>query len=118
MAGMFDRIDDLQDKVHGAYQALLYSLQHDICVRGVCVEWLIANHPELVSDEYYVDFEDATRWTIGKAYILALDEGFFRVWEEVGLTEMQPNEYYDQTAEPVHMKEVTITAWVTDEEDY
>ena len=117
MAGIFDRYDDLRNNAPGAYQALLYCLQHDVCISGACIEWLIDNHSELVSDEYYLGFEDSSRWSIGKAYILALDEGFFRVWEEVGLTEMQPNEYYDQPAEPVHMKEVTIPAWVTDEED-
>ena len=118
MAGMFDRYDDLRNEVPGAYQALLYCITHDVCIKGECIEWLIDNHPELVSDEYYVDFDDATRWSIGKAYILALDEGFYRCWEEVGLTEMQPNEWWDQTCEPVHMKEVTISTWVTDEEDY
>ena len=117
MTGTFDRYTDLRDNVPGAYQALLYCITHDICVSGRCVEWLIDEHPELVSDEYYVDFDDASRWSIGKAYILALDDGFYRCWEEVGLTEMQPSEYYDQTFEPVHMKEVKITAWVTDEEE-
>ena len=90
----------------------------DVCIKGECIEWLVDNHPELVSDEVYDDFDDSGRWSIGKAYILALDEGFFRCWEEVGLTEMQPNEWWDQTCEPVHMKEVTISTWVTDEEDY
>ena len=44
MAGMFDRYDDLRNNVPGAYQALLYCLQHDVCIRGVCIEWLIDNH--------------------------------------------------------------------------
>ena len=117
MAGTFDRYDDLCNNVPGAYQALLYCITHDICVSGRCVEWLIDEHEELVSDWYHADFEDSSRWSIGKAYILSLDDGFYRCWEEVGLTEMQPNEYYDQTCEPVHMKEVTVTAWVTNEEE-
>lgn len=117
MAGTFDRYADLRDYVPGAYQALLYCITHDICVSGRCISWLINNHYELVSDEYYDDFENSGRWSIGKAYILSLDGGFYRCWEEVGLTEMQPNEYYDQTFEPVHMKEVTATTWVTDEEE-
>ena len=117
MAGMFDRYDDLCNNVPGAYQALLYCITHDVCIKGECIEWLVDNHPELVSDEVFQDFDNSGRWSIGKEYILALNEGFFRVWEEVGLTEMQPNEWWDQTAEPVHMKEVTITVWVTDEEE-
>lgn len=114
MAGIFDRYDDLRNNIPGAYQALLYSITHNIFVSGECVEWLIDEHPELVCDEYYDDFEDSSRWSIGRAYILALDEGFYRCWEEVGLTEMQPSEYYDQTFEPVRMKEVTTTIWTTD----
>lgn len=117
MAGTFDRYDDLRNNVSGAYQALLYCITHNICVSGRCVEWLIEEHFELVSDEYYVDFDDSSRWSISKAYILSLDDGFYRCWKEVGLTEMNPNECYDQTFELVHMKEVTITAWVTDEEE-
>ena len=117
MITFFDKYDELCNEEPGAYQALLYCLQHNVCIGGACIEWLVNNHPELVSDEYYDAFEDSSRWTISKAYILTLDEGFFRVWEEVGLTEMQPNEYYDQSAEPVHVKEVTIATWVTDEEE-
>lgn len=117
MAGLFDRYADLRKEVPGAYQALLYCITHDICVSGRCVEWLVENHSELVSDEYYVDYEDSSRWSIAKAYILTLDEGFYRCWQEVGLTEMQPSEYYDQTFESVHMKEVAVTTWMTDEEE-
>lgn len=117
MAGLFDRYDDLRNNVPDACQALLYCITHDVCIKGDCVEWLVDNHPELVVDEVYDDFESSGRWSIGKSYILALDEGFYRCWEEVGLTEMQPNEWWDQTLEPVHMKEITISTWVTEEED-
>lgn len=116
MAGIFNRYNDLRDEVPGAYQALLYCITHDVCVSGECVRWFVDNHPELVSDEYYVDFEDSSRWSIGKAYILALDEGFYRCWEEVGLTEMQPNEWYDQTFELVLQHKRTIVEWITEEE--
>lgn len=117
MADLFDRHEDLRDNAPGAYQALLYCITHDVCISGECIRWLVNNHPELVFDEYYANFEDSSRWYIGKTYILALDEGFYRCWVEIGLTEMQPDEWYDQTLEPVHMKEVTISTWVTDEED-
>ena len=83
MAGTFDRYNDLRDNVPGAYQALLYCITHDVCVSGRCVEWLIDEHFELVSDEYYVDFDDASRWSIGKAYILSLDDGFYRLLDVV-----------------------------------
>ena len=116
MAGMFDRYDDLRNEIPGAYQALLYCITHGVCIKGECIEWLVDNHPELVSDEVYDDFENSSRWSIGKAYILALDEGFYRCWEEVGLTEMQPSEWYDQTCELVLQHKRTITEWITEEE--
>lgn len=116
MTGTFDRYDDLRNEVPGAYQALLYCITHDVCVSGSCVKWLIHNHPELVCEEYYTDFDESSRWTIGKAYVLALDEGFYRCWEEVGLTEMQPNEWFDQTFELVVMHERVIVEWITEEE--
>lgn len=117
MTGTFDRYDDLRNKVPGAYEALIYCITHEVCIKGDCVEWLIDNCPDLIVDEVYDDFEDSGRWSIGKSYIIALDDGFYRCWEEVGLTEMQPNEWWDQTFQPVHTKEVTIAVWATDEED-
>ena len=116
MAGIFNRYDGLRDDVPGAYQALLYCITHDVCVSGKCVQWLVENHPELVSDEYYADFEDSSRWSIGKAYILSLDDGFYRCWEEVGLTEMQPNEWWDQTFEKVLATDQIVSVWVAPEE--
>lgn len=117
MAGMFDRYSDLCNNVPGVYQALLYCITHDVCIKGECVEWLIDNYPDLVVDEYYEDYKDSSDWSIGKAYIIALDGGFYRCWEEIGLTEMQPDEWWDQTFQPVHMKEVTVAVWATDEGD-
>jgi hypothetical protein len=114
---MFNMSDELRAGDERAFEALLYCITHNVCVSGDCVRWLVNNHPELISDEYYADFEDSSRWSIAKAYILALDKGFYRCWEDVGLTEMQENEWWDQTLEPVHMKEVIVSTWVTDEED-
>lgn len=113
MTGTFNRYEDLRNKVPGAYQALLYCITHDICISGNCVEWLINNCPDLVVDEIYDDFEDSGRWSIGKAYILNIDGEYYRVWEEVGLTEMQPNEWWDQTPQKMVQHERTITEWIT-----
>ena len=117
MAGIFERYDDLCDNVPGAYQALLYCATHDVCVDGDCVEWLCDNHPELIADEVYDDFCDASRWSIGKAYILNIGGDYYRCWEEAGLTEMQPNEWYDQTFERVSLKKRVITCWMSKEEE-
>ena len=116
MTGTFDRYDDLRNDVPGAYQALLYCITHGVCVSGECIEWLVDCHPELVSDSYYDDFENSSRWSIGKAYIIALDDGFYRCWEWVGLIEMQPNDWYDQTFELVLQHKRTIVEWITQEE--
>ena len=78
MTGTFDRYVDLRNNVPGAYQALLYCITHNVCISGRCIDWLIDNHFELVSDAYYEDFEDSSRWSIAKAYILSLDDGFYR----------------------------------------
>lgn len=117
MAGLFDRYEDLRNKVPGAIQALKYCFTHGVCISGACVGWFIDNFPELIVDEIYDDFGDSGRWSIGKAYILNIDGEYYRCWEEVGLTEMQENMWWDQTLEPVHQKEVTVTAWMTDEEE-
>lgn len=117
MTGIFDRYADLRNNVPGALQALKYAITHDICINGNCVEWLVQNFPELIVDEVYDDFEDSGRWSISKAYILNIDGEWYRCWEEVGLTEMQDNEWWDQVLVKVHQKEVTIAVWVTDEEE-
>ena len=116
MAGLFDRYEDLRNNVPGAYQALLYCITHNVCISGRCIDWLIDEHSDLVCDEEYDDFDNASRWSIGKSYILALEGGFYRCWQEVGLTEMQPNEWYDQTFELVLQHERTIVEWITEEE--
>lgn len=118
MAGLFNRYNDLRDCVPGAFQALKYCIRHNVCISGQCVEWLVENHPELIVDEVYDDFEGRSRWFIAKAYILNIDDEWYRCWEEVGLTENQPNEWLDQTLEKVVQKEITVTAWIAEEEEF
>ena len=117
MIDIFNRYNDLCNDMPGAYQALLHCIKHGVCVSGDCVAWLIQNHDELVVDEIYEDFEDSGRWSIGKAYIIALDDGFYRCWEEVGLTEMQPNDWWDQTFKKVEQREYTAVGWFNHDED-
>lgn len=114
MIEIFNRYNDLCNDMPGAYQALLHCIRHGVCVSGDCVQWLIQNHRELVVDEYFEDYKDSSDWSIGKAYIIALDDGFYRCWEEFGLTEMQPNDWYNQTFDRVTPREYTNTKWVRD----
>ena len=75
------------------------------------VEWLLGHHEDLIVDEGYDDFEDSTRWSIGKYYIIVIDDEAYRFWEWVGLTEMQPNEIFDQTFELVIQRTVSVAQW-------
>lgn len=117
MITFFDKYDELCNEEPGAYQELLYCIKNGICVSGRCVEWLIDKHYELIAEEYYDDFKNSSRWSIGKAYILDIEGGCYRCWEEVGLTEMQSNEFYDQTFDRVYTKEITIAIWATETEE-
>lgn len=117
MIDIFNRYNDLRNGMPGAYQALLDCVTHGICISGDCIAWLIQNHYELVVDEYYEDYKDSSDWFIGKAYIIALDDGFYRCWEEVGLTEMQSDKWRNQAFFRVAQKEYTDTKWVRCDED-
>lgn len=88
-----------------------YFVKHGICISGEVVKDFINNNYQLVVDEGYEDFADSGRWTIGKYYIVNIDGGHYRCWEEVGLTEMQSNMWYDQTFEEVELHERVTTEW-------
>lgn len=118
MTPYFNKLQELRDGDAIAQETLIYCIQHGICINGKCLAWLLENHPELIYDEYFDDFKNATRWTIGKAYILGLNDGFYRIWERVGLTEAQHSEFYDQTPELVMMNELVVTEWIGFEEVY
>lgn len=113
MITFFDKYDELCNEEPGAYQELLHCIKNGICVSGRCIEWLIDEHYELVEEEDYDDFINSSRWSIGKAYILDIEGDHYRCREDVGLTEMQSNEFYDQTFDRVYKKEITIMTWET-----
>lgn len=113
---MFTNYSDLKNNVEGAYEALKYCIKHGVCISGEVVQWLVDNHSELIVDEVYDDFGDSGRWSINKSYILKIDDEHYRCWEEVGLTEMQPNDWWDQTFEKVVLREVRVDMWLTEGE--
>lgn len=57
------------------------------------------------------DMNEAGRWTCPETIIFELDSRFFSIWFERGLTEYQENEWYDQVAEEVRPKQITVTTW-------
>ena len=112
---MFSMSNELSGGNLKALDALLYCIKNGVTISAEVIEWLVKEN-DYVVDEGFDDFENADRWTIAKYYILILDGDAYRVWEQVGLTEMQPNEWFDQTPEPVMQKQKTIVDWMTAEE--
>ena len=108
---MFEMSDELRAGDERAFEALKHCIRSGVVISRDVVEWLLGHHEDLIIDEGYDDFEDSTRWSIGKYYIIVIDDEAYRFWEWVGLTEMQPNEWYDQIFEPVVQRTVSIAQW-------
>ena len=108
---MFNMSDELRAGDERAFEALKYCIRSSVVISREVVEWLLEYHDELIIDEGYDDFEDSTRWSIGKYYIIVIDDDAYRFWEWVGLTEMQPNEIFDQTFEPVIQRTASVAQW-------
>lgn len=114
---MFCMSSELRNGDKRAWEALMYCFKNGVTISGRILNWLVNEaETECVIEEGYDDFENSTRWTIGKYYILCLDGDTYRVWEQVGLTEMQPNEWFDQVPELVMQKQKTVVDWMTVEE--
>lgn len=92
-----------------------YCVKQGICISAEVVEDFIDNYYKLIEDYGYEDFSDSSGWTIGKYYIVNIDGDHYRCWEEVGLTEMQSNEWYDQTFEKVELRKKVTTEWEASE---
>ena len=108
---MFNMSDELRNGDARAFEALKHCIKVGVTISGEVAKWLVCENEELIIDEGYDDFDDATRWSIGKYYIIVIDDDAYRFWEWVGLTEMQPNEWYDQTFEPVIQRTVSVAQW-------
>ena len=114
---MFCMSNELRNGDKRAWDTLAYYFKNGITISGRVLNWLVNEaETECVIEEGYDDFENSSRWTIGKYYILCLDGDAYRVWEQVGLTEMQPNEWFDQVPERVMQKQKTVVDWMTIEE--
>ena len=64
-----------------------------------------------VIDEGYEPFDYDGGSTIGYYYILDIGGKLFRVWEEVDLTGIWSNEWYDQELEEVEQIEKVVKVW-------
>ena len=112
---MFSMSNELRGGNSKAWDALLYCIKNGVTISAEVIECLVKEN-DYVVDEGFDDFENSDRWTISKYYILILGGDAYRVWEQVGLTEMQPNEWFDQTPELVLQKQKTVVDWMTVEE--
>ena len=108
---MFNMSDELRNNDARAFEALKHCIKAGVTISGEVAKWLAHENDELIIDEGYDDFDEATRWSIGKYYIIVIDDDAYRFWEWVGLTEMQPNEWYDQIFEPVIQRTVSVAQW-------
>ena len=113
---MFNMSDELRAGDERAFEALKYCIRSGVTISRDVVKWLLEHHEYLIIDEGYDDFENSTRWSIGKYYIIVIDDNAYRFWEWVGLTEMQPDEIFDQTFEPVIQRTVSVAQWHTVED--
>ena len=112
---MFTMSSALRGGDSRALDALFYCIKHGVDISGEVAEWLV-EEDFYVIDSGYVDFEDAKEWTISKYYILKIDGEYYRIWQEVGLTEMQCDDWYNQKPERVEHRAVKTMEWVNPDE--
>nr|DAH18135.1 MAG TPA: hypothetical protein [Caudoviricetes sp.] len=64
-------------------------------------------------DYFYQDFDDSSRWSIICTKIVRFNsDQYYSFWSEVGLTEMQENEWYDQKPLIARQKKIEKLIWV------
>lgn len=66
-----------------------------------------------IIDYFYQDFIDSSRWSIICTEIVRFNsDQYYSFWSEVGLTEMQENEWYDQKPLIARQKKIEKLIWV------
>lgn len=64
-------------------------------------------------DYFYQDFDDSSRWSIIRTEIVRFNsDQYYSFWYEVGLTEHQENEWYDQKPQIARQKKIEKQIWV------
>lgn len=67
-------------------------------------------------DHFYQDFDDCSRWSIICTEIVRFNsDQYYSFWSEVGLTELQENEWYDQKPLIARRKKIEKLIWVEEE---
>lgn len=64
-------------------------------------------------DYFYQDFDDSSCWSITRTEIVRFNsDQYYSFWYEVGLTEYQENEWYDQKPQIARQKKIEKLIWV------
>ena len=67
-------------------------------------------------DNFYQDFEDSSSWSIIRTVIVRFNsDQYYSFWYEVGLTEYQENEWYDQKPQIARQKKIEKWIWAKEE---
>lgn len=67
-------------------------------------------------DYFYQNFDDSSRWSIIRTEIVRFNsDQYYSFWYEVGLTEMQENEWYDQKPQIARRKKIEKWIWMEEE---
>lgn len=81
-------------------------------VRFICTSFGGEDYGENI-DYFYQDFDDSSRWSIICTEIVRFNsDQYYSFWSEVGLTEMQENEWYDQKPQIARQKKIEKLIWV------
>ena len=81
-------------------------------VRFICTGFGGEDYGENI-DYFYQDFDDSSRWSIICTEIVRFNsDQYYSFWSEVGLTEMQENEWYDQKPLIARQKKIEKLIWV------
>lgn len=81
-------------------------------VRFICTGFGGEDYGENI-DYFYQDFDNSSRWSIICTEIVRFNsDQYYSFWSEVGLTEMQENEWYDQKPLIARQKKIEKLIWV------
>ena len=81
-------------------------------VRFICSGFVSEDYVNYI-DYFYQNFDDSSRWSITRTEIVRFNsDQYYSFWYEVGLTEYQENEWYDQKPHIARQKKIEKLIWV------
>lgn len=103
----------LEDFNLQGFKGVIEAFKNQIDIEADVLEKIYYSFKDYEIDTYFVDFEESGRWDISQAIIYQFDTNgdFFRIWRNVGLTEMQENYFDTQIPEKVKEGKITRRWW-------